>query len=419
MRVLMFGWEYPPYAAGGLATATLALASGLARLGHELTLVVPFPAKDAGAGGVRVLSAADVEPCLRKITVASPLSPYATATGTSVFARARRNGAATLSPYRDTLYSDVDEYAKVAAGIASKTPHDVIAAHDWMAFPAARAARYVSGKPFVAHIHATEFDRSGDWQNPEIHGRERDGLRAADRIIANSHATKRNVVREYGVEPQLIDVVHWGIEPREGGGRRGVSPFGEGVPVVLFLGRVVMQKGPDYFIDAAAKVAALRKDVVFVIAGSGDMLPEMFDRAIRYGIADRVFFTGGISRDDADRLYGLATVCVMPSVSEPFGLVALESLRAGTPVIVSRRSGVAESVANLVTVDFWDVNDIADKMLAVVNDKVLEAELRERTREELADPKLGPDEPARLTAESYQMSINALGFGPWAVGERT
>ena len=402
MRVLMFGWEYPPYAAGGLATATLALAGGLARLGHAVTLVVPFPARDAGSGGVRVLSAADVEPCLRMVRVASNLSPYAT--GTTVFARARRNGASTLSPYRDTLYSDVDEYAKVAAGIAAKEPHDVIAAHDWMAYPAGGAARYVSGKPFVAHIHATEFDRSGEWQNPEVRSRELHGLRAADRIIANSHATKRNVVREYGVAPHLIDVVHWGIEPREGGGRRGVSPFGAGVPVVLFLGRLVMQKGPDYFIDAAAKVAALRDDVVFVIAGTGDMLHEMFDRAIRHGIADRVFFTGGISRDEADRLYGLATVCVMPSVSEPFGLVALESLRAGTPVIVSRRSGVAESVANLVTVDFWDVNDIADKMLAIVSDKTLETELRERTHEELMDPRLGPDEPARLTAESYQIA---------------
>jgi glycogen(starch) synthase len=406
MRVLMFGWEYPPYATGGLATATQSLVSGLARFGSDVTLVVPFPADTVGAQlGVRVLSASNIASSLRLVRVASPLAPYASAP-TTVFGAASTRVARELTPYRHSLFEDVDEYARVAADLASTFPHDVIHAHDWMAYAAGRAARAVSGKPFVAHIHATEFDRSGDWPNDEIRGRERDGLLAADRVIANSRATKRRIVERYGVEEDRVDVVHWGIELGEHDDARGVSPFGPGVPVVVFLGRVVLQKGPDYFVDAAARVAAKRADVCFVVAGAGDMLPAMLDRCVQLGIAHRTFFTGGISREDVERLYRIATVCVMPSVSEPFGLVALESLRAGTPVIVSKRAGVAEAVANLVTVDFWDVDDIADKILAVVSDAELRSELRERAREELGDPRLGPDEPARLTLESYRLAID-------------
>jgi glycosyltransferase involved in cell wall biosynthesis len=408
MRVLMFGWEYPPYATGGLATATLSLASGLARFGSEVTLVVPFPADMGAAGqrGVRVLSASEVVSSLRLVRVASPLVPY-TPASTTVFGAASARVVRELTPYRHSLFEDVDAYASVAARLAATYPHDVIHAHDWMAYPAGRAARAMSGKPFVAHIHATEFDRSGDWPNDEIRGREREGLLAADRIIANSRATKRRIVERYGIPEDRVDVVHWGIDLAEHAEARGVSPFGPDVPVVVFLGRVVLQKGPDYFVEAAARVASKRGDVCFVVAGAGDMLPAMLDRCVQLGIAHRTFFTGGISREDAERLYRFATVCVMPSVSEPFGLVALESLRAGTPVIISKRAGVAEAVANLITVDFWDVDDIADKILAVVNDDTLATELRARAREELADPRRGPDEPARLTLESYRLAIDS------------
>jgi glycosyltransferase involved in cell wall biosynthesis len=399
MRVLMFGWEYPPYAAGGLATATIALANGLVRLGHTVTLVVPFPAA-AASGGVRVVSASDISPNLRLLRVASSLTPYSAPAVTAPWARRGQPSA-----YRDTLFEDVDDYAKAARQIAATHPHDVIHVHDWMTYAAGREAREASGAPLVAHIHATEHDRSGEWRNPEILRRERDGLRDADRVIANSYVTKRQVVEDYGVPGDLVDVVHWGIDLSSVGDVRLPSPFGTGVPIVAFVGRVVMQKGPDYFIEAAAKVAALHPTACFVVAGTGDMLPAMFDRCIALGIAHRVYFTGGLSREDAERLYRMATVVVMPSVSEPFGLVALESLRAGTPVIVSRGSGVTEAVANLVTVDFWDVNDIADKMLALITDTALARELRARTHEELDDVRLGPDEPARLVAESYEAAI--------------
>lgn len=399
MRVLMFGWEYPPYAAGGLATATIALANGLVRLGHDVTLVVPFPAT-GDRGGVRVVSASDVSPGLRMVRVASPLTPY---TVPATMAPWARRGAPTA--YRHTLFQDVDDYALAAREIARAYAHDVIHTHDWMTYAAGLAAREESGAPLVAHIHATERDRSGAWRNEEIVGRESRGLREADHVIANSHVTKRQVVADYGVAEDRVDVVHWGIEAPAIGDARLPSPFGAGVPIVAFVGRVVMQKGPDYFIEAAARVAALHPSVCFVVAGTGDMLPALFDRCITLGIAHRVFFTGGLSREDTERLYRMAAVVVMPSVSEPFGLVALESLRAGTPVIVSRTSGVTEAIANLITVDFWDVNDLADKMLAVVTDAVLALELRSRAREELKDVRLGPDEPARLVAGVYESAI--------------
>jgi glycosyltransferase involved in cell wall biosynthesis len=293
----------------------------------------------------------------------------------------------------------------VAAAIAAETPHDVIHAHDWMTYAAGRAARAASGRPLVAHIHATETDRSGEWPNPGILRREAEGLRSADRVIANSYVTKEQVVARYGVAEDAVDVVHWGIEGPVRSDVREPSPFGPDVPVVAFVGRVVLQKGPDWFIEAAARVAARHPTACFVVAGTGEMLPQLLDRCIALGIAHRVYFTGGVARDEAERLYRIASVVVMPSVREPFGLVALECLRAGTPVIVSRTAGVAEAVANLITVEFWDVQDIADKVLAVLSDPVLVREVRARTREELSELRRGPDEPARRTLESFGAAI--------------
>lgn len=401
----MFGWEYPPYAAGGLATATIALANGLTREGADLTLVVPFPA-DPDAVDAPVVSAGSTP---RRTTyeihrIPSPLQGYAT--GTTVFAAAGRSRTETPTPYRSSLLHDVAEYAEHAAEIARATPHDVIDAHDWMSFPAAAAAQAVSGKPIVAHIHATEFDRSGDWHDPAIRTHEQAGLLNAQRVIANSNVTKKQIVERYGVPAELVDVIHWGID-RPLRPHREPSLFGRQSPIVLFVGRLVRQKGPDYFVEAAAQVAALHPAACFVVAGAGDMLPPLIERAIDLGIASRVFFTGGLPREDLLRLYRMATVCVMPSVSEPFGLVALESLREGTPVIISRTAGAAESIANVIRVDFWDVADIADKILAVLNDQALQTELQERAAEELSDLARSTERTARLTLEAYRRAIRS------------
>jgi glycosyltransferase involved in cell wall biosynthesis len=314
--------------------------------------------------------------------------------------------------YGATLVEEVDRFAALAGEIAAREPHDVIDAHDWLTFRAAVRAREVSGKPFIAHIHATEFDRAGEHGNGEILRRESEGLHAADRIISNSHVLKRVCIERFAVPADRIDVVHWGIEgavaPVELRRRpSGLSLVRNGKParrkpVVLFLGRITWQKGPDYFIELAGRVAMYQPEARFVVAGSGDLLPHMIRRAAELGIADRVHFAGGLAGADVARAYRMAEVCVMPSVSEPFGLVALESLRHGTPCIVPKTAGVSEALSNAIKVDFWDVDEMTNQVVALLRYPELQQELRENGLAEVQQPKFGLEEPARLTAASYR-----------------
>lgn len=416
MRVLMFGWEFPPYQAGGLATATVGLAKGLLRQGVAVTLVVPFPVAETPLEGLKLVGTEAPDPRLRVHRVPSTLLPYGgEASYAEVFAATTPAAGPPRQVYGATLFEEVERFAALAGEIARKEPHDVIDAHDWLTFDAAIAARRVSGKPFVAHIHATEYDRAGEHGNPRILAREAAGLRAADRIISNSHVLKRSCVERFGIAAERIDVVHWGIDgaaaPPVGAARSPLAaPDGAGrAPMVLFLGRVTRQKGPDYFIDVANQVSRHVPDAQFVMAGSGDMLPRMIARAAELGIADRVHFTGGLGGADVARAYRMADVCVMPSVSEPFGLVALESLRHGTPCIVPRTSGAAEVLANAVKVDYWDVEEMTNQVVALLRYRVLQQELSENGLRELAQPRFGLDEPARRTSVSYRHAVTPMG----------
>jgi glycosyltransferase involved in cell wall biosynthesis len=413
MRVLMFGWEFPPYQAGGLATATVGLVKGLLRQGTQVTLVVPFPVAESPVSGLRLLGVDAPSADLSVHRIPSPMLPYGGEQGYQEVCASLPRTAPGRSVYGATLVQEVDRFAALAADIAAREPHDVIDAHDWLTFRAAVAARAISGKPFVAHIHATEYDRAGEHGNPEILAREAEGLAAADRVISNSHVLKRSCVERFSVPSDVIDVVHWGIdgavppaEParssplvRRHAGRTRRSP------TVLFLGRVTWQKGPEYFIELAGRVSAYEPEVRFVVAGTGDMLPRVIRRAAELGIADRVHFAGGLQGADVARAYRMADVCVMPSVSEPFGLVALESLRHGTPCIVPRHAGVAEVLANVIKVDFWDVAEMTNQVVALLRYPVLQEELRENGTAEVAQPRFGLDEPARLTADSYRRAV--------------
>lgn len=409
----MFGWEFPPFQAGGLATATVGLVKGLLRTQTAVTLVVPFPAEGSPLPDLRVVSAdgpASEDLVVHRIP--SPMTPYGGIQEyQEIFSTIRQSPAKTGAVYGADLFSEVARYASLAGGIAGHEPHDVIDTHDWIAFAAGVEARRASGKPLIAHIHATEFDRAGDAANPEICRRELEGMTAADRVVANSHAIKRVCVGRYGIPAEKIDVVHWGIDgdafesdaPREqpfspstGASRRGR------VPIVLFLGRVTRQKGPDYFIETAAQVAKHVPETKFIVAGQGDMLPWLIRRAAELGIADRVHFAGGVGGKDVQRLYRMADVCVMPSVSEPFGLVALESLRNGTPCIIPRTAGVAEAVVNAFKVDFWDTQEMTNQIVALIRYPVLRDELGKNGHAELSLPRFNLEEPARLTARSYR-----------------
>jgi glycosyltransferase involved in cell wall biosynthesis len=404
----MFGWEFPPFQAGGLATATLGLVKGLLQQGLEVTLVVPFPT-DGAAGSplpsLRVVSAAEVPVALRTHRIPSPLAPYAGAEEYQVLSERART--APGSPYGRDLFDEVERYAEAAGEIARTEPHDLIDTHDWITFAAGIRARAISGRPLVAHIHATEFDRVGEHGNPEIERRERTGLHAADRVIANSHALRRQVIERFGVPGEKVDVVHWGIDAPAAAEELPEVDAVRDRPTVLFLGRVTRQKGPDYFIEVASRVRDFVPDAQFIVAGTGDLLPRMIERSLELGLAEAMHFAGPVSGPDVDRAFRAADVCVMPSVSEPFGLVALESLRNGTPVIVPKTSGVAEVVTHVFKSEFWDVDRMTDQVVALLTHPALWQELHDRSTAEIAEPRFGLSEPARRTAASYRSTLTS------------
>lgn len=405
----MFGWEFPPFQAGGLATATVGLVKGLLRNEVEVTLVVPFDVDRSPIPELRLLGASGRDEGLVVRRLDSPLLPYQTAQDyAEVFAQRQGRAQTPERPvYGSDLFAEVERFTALAARIAAEEPHDVIDAHDWITFGAGLAARAVSGRPLVAHIHATEYDRTGGPGNPVIYDRERAGMRQADRVVSNSRRLKHQCVQRYGVPPDRIDVVHWGIDAEEAldaPGRERLS-FGESTPVVLFLGRVTSQKGPDFFIEMAGRVAPFVPDTRFLVAGHGEMLPRLMHRAAELGIAHRVLFTGGLTGADVARAYRMADVCVMPSRSEPFGLVALESIRHGTPIVMPREAGVAEVVQNAFKVEPWDIDDMAAKVVALLRHRALREELSERGRSEVDLPRFGLDEPARRTRASYHAAM--------------
>lgn len=414
----MFGWEFPPFQAGGLATATVGLVKGLLNTQTGVTLVVPFPAETSPLPGLRMVSADGPAELLVVHRIPSPMTPYGgTEEYQEIFSTitqvpGRKGGAV----YGADLFQEVARFAALAGEIAAREPHDVIDTHDWITFAAGIEARKVSGRPLVAHIHATEFDRAGEGANPEICHREWEGMTAADRIVANSHALKRTCVERYGIPVGKIDVVHWGIDgegleakprPRHFFPARPSHGRSQKVPVVLFLGRVTWQKGPDYFIEMAGRVSGFLPQAKFIVAGQGDMLPRLIRRAAELGIADRVHFAGGVQGAEVERLYRTADVCVMPSVSEPFGLVALESLRHGTPCIMPKTAGVAEVVVNAFKVDFWDIDAMTDRIVALIRHPILRDELSQNGLTELKTARFSLEEPARLTSESYRRALTS------------
>jgi glycogen(starch) synthase len=406
MRVLMFGWEFPPFQAGGLATATHGLVKGLLARGIEVTLVVPFASQGSELGGLHLVSAAGTGPGLRTVQVASPLQPYAGVEEYAVLG-AQPSGTSGRAVYGRDLFAEVERYAEVAAAIAADEPHDLIDTHDWITFAAGERARTASGRPMVAHIHATEYDRCGGPGHPEIHRRERAGMLAADRVISNSAMLRRRVEEEYGVPGGRVDVVHFGIDAPADAAPLDEVAVVKDRPTVLFLGRVTRQKGPEYFVEVARRVADHVPEAEFVLAGTGDLLPRVIERTLELDLAERVHFAGAVGGSEVDRLYQAADVCVMPSVSEPLGLVALESLRNGTPCIIPRTSGVSEVVRHAFRADYWDVEDTADKVVGLLRQPELWEEMSAAGRAETHSARLGLEEAARKTAAVYRRVLDA------------
>jgi glycosyltransferase involved in cell wall biosynthesis len=473
MRILMLGWEFPPFISGGLGTACYGLTKALDRLGHEVVFVLPKPVDRTHASHIRLLSpdairnlhwtppqhrpgahasshgsAGSIPPGANVHEIAELLGAHSFSIPGFEHTTFRAIPSSVSSPYRSfapksggmfnisgtgaggghdphaaaddpllalaldhphglglhpasfaasgnagpgydgDMHAAAERYARLCVAlIRADRGHtfDCIHAHDWMTFPAGIALAAVSGKPLVVHVHSTEFDRSGENIDQRVYNIERRGMHAATRIVCVSNLTQSICVRRYGVDPKKTDVVYNGIDSEaaqphaEGGGDRIESKD----RIVLFLGRITMQKGPEYFIRAAKRVLEKNPDAKFVVAGSGDMAIRMIEEAAYLGIGSRVLFTGFLRGRDVDRVFRMADVYVMPSVSEPFGIAPLEAMRNDVPVIISKQSGVSEVLTHALKVDFWDIDEMANKIVAVLRHPPLGQTLREHGSFEL------------------------------------
>lgn len=380
IKVLMFGWEFPPFNSGGLGTACLGLTRALSRSNVGLLFVLPKKV-NLSADYLKFLFA-DVDLNNFNIEqVPGLLYPYITSDG---YTKMREEAASKV--YGRNLLEEVKLYGERAAKIARKNKFDIIHAHDWLAFPAGIKAKKISGKPLVVHIHATEFDRTGgNGVNQNVYNIEREGMHYADGIITVSSRVKNMIMQHYGVPGKKIQVVHNGIDLTEFHGvPAGLEALrAGGNRIVLFLGRITLQKGPDYFIHMAKKVLEHTPNVYFVVSGSGDMEHQMMRLAASYGISDRIIYAGFARGRDVEALYKGADIYVMPSVSEPFGLTPLESMANGTPVLMSKQSGVSEVVSHALKTHFWDIDEMASQLITLLQNDSLAKTLSERGFEEV------------------------------------
>ncbi|OFZ17993.1 MAG: hypothetical protein A2X94_06360 [Bdellovibrionales bacterium GWB1_55_8] len=263
------------------------------------------------------------------------------------------------------LFGEVGRFTARVMALAQDRNYDVIHAHDWMTFPAAIALKALTGLPLILHVHSLEYDRSGHGANWQIEQIEKEGIAAADTVIAVSYYTRSSISQRHGTSLDKIEVVHNGVYSKDtvdSYRRERDWPS----KIVLFLGRVTFQKGPDYFVEAAARVVPHVPDVLFVMAGSGDMLPRMMDRVNELGIGKNFLFTGFLKGPEVEKMFSMADCYVMPSVSEPFGLTALEAISFNAPVIISRQSGVSEVLSHALKVNFWDVDQLANLIVSVL-----------------------------------------------------
>jgi len=296
----------------------------------------------------------------------------------------------------------------IARAIARDEIFDVVHAHDWMTFPAGLAVAKIKGVPLIVHVHSTEFDRSGLFIDQCIYDIERRGMAEASKVIAVSHFTKNLIVHHYGIESDRIDVVHNAIEANgNGDGPRPIVTKDE--KIVLFLGRITMQKGPEYFLGAARKVLEVMDNVKFIMAGSGDMIGRTVEMAAGMGIGNKVLFTGFLRGNDVDRAFKMADLYVMPSVSEPFGIAPLEAMSHDVPVIISKQSGVSEVLTHALKVDFWDIDEMANKIIAVLRRPALARTLRELGGCEVRQ--LSWNDSARACVSVYESARSVMAAG--------
>jgi glycosyltransferase involved in cell wall biosynthesis len=407
MRVLMFGWEFPPHISGGLGTACYGLTKGLHQAGGvDVLFVVPKAYGDEDQSRLSLIDAGNVQISNRLvdykgffrrihfIEVGSSIMPYTTPEeyeklisreerGNKVLVNTTFSGKmAFTGGYGNNLFQEIANYAAIASVLGVSHDFDIIHAHDWLTYPAGIAAKMVSGKPLVVHVHATDFDRSGGSVNPGVYEIEKNGMEHADKVIAVSNLTRNIIIEKYGIDPDKVVTVHNAVEPLE---NREALKREKSIndKIVTFLGRVTMQKGPEYFVEAAHLVLQKMDDVRFVMAGSGDMLKHIIHRVSALRMGGKFHFTGFLKGEDVFQMYSLSDVYVMPSVSEPFGISPLEAMQSNVPVIISRQSGVSEILEHAIKVDFWDIHAMADAIYGILRYDGLSSMLRRNVKEEV------------------------------------
>ncbi len=418
MKILMFGWEFPPHISGGLGTACFGITKSLTSLGTEVVFVVPKSNFDYTNAPIKIIKPDDIiesdekksenefdnsanreelftQSLLKEYKIDAMLHPYMTEESyldhiknqnqqQFVAYKSGKNLSVTKMNndiYGPSLMMEVERYALIGKYISNKESFDLIHAHDWMTFKAAVEAKNISGKPLVIHIHATEFDRTANHINSEIYCIEKYGMDMADKIITVSNRTKETIVNKYNIDPSKVEVVYNAVEKEAGLQINTVIEKSalSNDKIVLFLGRITAQKCPEFFIVAAYKVIKTYKNVRFVMAGAGDLSKKMIEKMAELKIVDRFLFTGFLNQVEREKLFAMSDLYVMPSVSEPFGITPLEAMKHGIPTIVSKQSGVSEILGdNAIQIDFWDVDKLSTAIIKVLSDKKLSKKMSKK-----------------------------------------
>lgn len=380
MKVLTFGWEFPPHTTGGLGMACQGLVRELTAAGIDVLFVLPKPQPVSGPG--RFIFANVVTELGYETGSSYSIGAYSGSQ--TPFTIVRADGRRVTYSHR--LIEAVAAFASQAARIARTEEHDLIHAHDWTSYLAGLAAKRVSGKPLIVHVHATAFDQAASANvDPDIYAIERETYHEADAIVTVSDFTRRLIIEKYGADPAKVSVVHNGMDVDEPVRYEPTLKElkADGYKIVLYHGRITVQKGVDYFVNAAKLVVAHNPKVVFVISGKGDMEAQIMHQVGALGLSKHVRFAGALWYEERDQMYQSADLVVMPSVSEPFGLVPLEAMRHGTPALISKQSGVSEVVTHVLKVDFWDVEEMANKILAALRYPVLHQQLIHEGKREI------------------------------------
>lgn len=370
----MLGWELPPYNSGGLGVACMGLTKALAKRGVSITFVLPKKV-DIKVDHMNLIFAnldESIDSLYPAYTTSSPYWKY----------------KSSLEAFPPDFVKGSIVFSEKIEKLAKKYKSDIIHAHDWMTFPAGIRAKEVTSRPLITHIHSTEYDRTGgNFPNKFVYEIERDGIQNADRVLSVSALTKKIVTKEYTVDPGKIEVVYNGVDtfskeklPITLGALKNM-----GYKVVLFLGRITLQKGPEYFVRAAKRISEYEEKTIFVVVGSGDMQEQMMNEAAAYGILDKFLFTGFLRGEERDRMYQTADVYIMPSVSEPFGITSLEAVANETCVLASKQSGVSEVLTHILKVDFWDTEEMANKVISLLRYPALKEDLTKNSKHELRD----------------------------------